>query len=256
MRALIIDDEQHCIEALQILIQKYCPEVEIAGTCKDGVCGISLIEETEPDVVFLDIAMPKMNGFEMLSQIENISFEIIFTTAYDNYAIKAFKVSAIDYLLKPIDRKELLEAVKLVKENIFLKSQANIASRNKEQLNTLLDNISSRNEAFPNLAIPTIEGLEFIKVDDILYVTGEGNYSHIHLKDKAPILISKTIKYIEDRIEGHHFMRIHNSNLVNLKEIIKYIKGAGGQVVMSDNKLLPVSRAKKDELLQLLRAIT
>lgn len=255
MRALIIDDEQHCIEALQSLIQKYCPEIEVVGTCKDGLCGLTGIENTEPDLVFLDIAMPKMNGFEMLSRLDDISFEIIFTTAYDNYAIKAFKVSAIDYLLKPVDRKELVKAIRLVKEKLYLKSRANIASRNKEQLNILLDNISSRNDAFPNIAIPTLEGLEIIKVDDILYVTGEGNYSQIHFRNKPPMLISKTIKYIEDRIEGHHFMRIHNSNLVNLKEISKYIKGAGGQVIMSDDKLLNVSRSRKDDLLKLLRAI-
>lgn len=255
MRALIIDDEQHCIETLSNLVSKYCPEVEVVGTCKDGPCGINAIKEKEPDLIFLDIAMPKMNGFEMLSQIDHIAFETIFTTAYDNYAIRAFKVSAVDYLLKPVDSKELQEAIKMVKEKIFLKSQANIASRNKDQLNLLLDNISSRQTAFPNIAIPTLEGLEIIKVDDILYVTGEGNYSQIHFKNKTPKLISKTIKYIEDRIEGHHFIRIHNSSLVNLNEISKYIKGLGGQVVMSDDKLLNVSRAKKDELLHMLKAL-
>lgn len=253
MRALIIDDEQHCIEALEALIRKYIPEMEVVGACRDGFCGLSGIRELEPELVFLDIAMPKMNGFEMLSQLESVDFEIIFTTAYDNYAIKAFRVSAVDYLLKPIDRKELLHAVNLVKEKIYLKQQANVAARRKEQMDILLENVRAQGNALPHIAIPTLEGLEIIRADDILYVTGEGNYCQLFFTDRPPMLISKTIKYIEERVEGHHFFRIHQSSLINLKEIRKYIKGAGGQVEMSDGKMLNVSRNKKDDLMMLLK---
>lgn len=253
MKALIIDDEQHCVEALRILLEKYCPEVEIIGTCYDGQCGLEAIRHHPPDLVFLDIAMPKMNGFDMLNELEEIDFEIIFTTAYDNYAIKAFKVSAVDYLLKPVDRHELADAVNQVKEKIFLKTHARQNLQNKQQMASLLENLQSSQSAFPNLAIPTLEGLEIIRIDDILYVLGEGNYAQIHLKNREPILISKTIKYIEDRVEGHHFLRIHNSSLVNLDEVTRYTKGAGGQVVMRDGKVLNVSRNRKDELLRNLR---
>lgn len=253
MRALIIDDEQHCIEALEAMIRKYCPDIELAGSCRDGICGLEEIQRSDPDLVFLDIAMPKMNGFEMLSRLDEINFGIIFTTAYDNYAIQAFKVSAIDYLLKPIDRNEMVNAVRMARERSMMKSKADNALRNREHLNMLLENVSSREKAFPNIAIPTLEGLEIIRVNDILYVTGEGNYSRITFGNRKSILISKTIKFIEDRVEGHPFMRIHNSTLINLREVGKYIRGSGGLVVMSDGRELNVSRTKKDELLQFLR---
>lgn len=254
MKAFIIDDEQHCIEALEILLGKYCPEVEIAETCRDGFCGLEAIRKNPPDLVFLDIAMPKMNGFDMLSKLEEIDFDIIFTTAYDSFAIKAFKVSAIDYLLKPIERNELVHAVNQVKEKIFLKTHAQQNIINKQQMLSLLENLKTEQKAFLNLAIPSLEGLKIIRINQILYVLGEGNYAQIYLKGQKPILISKTIKYIEERVEGHPFFRIHNSSMVNLNEISRYIKGAGGQVVMSDGTALSVSRSKKDEFLRALHS--
>jgi len=253
MNALIIDDEQHCIEALQTLINKYCVDVEIVDTCRDGECGLEFIEKYKPDLVFLDIAMPKMNGFDMLNQLEEVDFEIIFTTAHDNYAIKAFRVSAIDYLLKPVDRKELVNAVDLVKEKLFLKNQARIDSNNKKQLNILLENLLAKNQVYPNIAIPTMEGLEILRTEDILYVLGEGNYSQIHLKNRSPKLISKTIKYVEERVDNQRFIRIHNSCLININEVRKYIKGSGGMVEMSDGKVLNVARTRKEELINIIR---
>ena len=253
MKTLIIDDERHCIEALQTLISRYCQDIEVIDTCRDGQCGLDSIKKHNPALIFLDIAMPRMNGFDMLNQLDDINFEIIFTTAHDNYAIKAFKVSAIDYLLKPVDRKELVNAVGLVKEKLFLKTQASFGSNNREQLNILLENLLAKNQVFPNIAIPTMEGLEILKTDQILYVLGEGNYSQIHIKGRKPILISKIIKYVEERVDNQRFIRIHNSCLVNINEVKKYIKGSGGQVEMSDGKLLNVARTKKDELLRVLR---
>jgi len=253
MKALIIDDEKHCVESLQTLLEKYCPEVEVTGTCQDGQCGIKTIQGEKPDLIFLDVAMPKMNGFDMLDQLEEIDFEIIFTTAYDNFAIRAFKVSAVDYLLKPVDRNELVDAVNLVREKIFLKTHARQTFGTKQQMLMLLQNLQSSQPAFPNIAIPTLEGLEIIRTDQILYVLGEGNYAQIHIKGRKPILISKTIKYIEVRVEGHRFFRIHNSALVNLNEISKYIRGSSGQVKMSDGNVLNVSRHRKEELLRILK---
>jgi len=253
MKALIIDDEKHCIEALQTLLSKYCQEVEVIDHCQDGFCGIEAIKKHHPDLIFLDIAMPRLNGFDMLRQLDEIDFEIVFTTAYDNYAIKAFKVSAIDYLLKPIDRQELVNAVLLVKEKLFLKNQAKIDSKSKEHLQVLFENLLSKNQNFPSIAIPTMDGLEIIKSSSILYVVGEGNYSQIHLKERAPVLISKTIKYIEERVNANSFFRIHNSCLINLHEMTRYVKGAGGQVVMSDGKTLNVARTRKEDLIRILR---
>ena len=252
INALIIDDESRCVEALSILISRYCPSVNVVGTCKDGECGLKSIEKHQPDLVFLDIAMPKMSGFDMLSELKNIDFEIIFTTAFDNFAIKAFKVSAVDYLLKPIDKQELNNAVKIAEERINLKKQSNSQASNLEHFTMLLENLKENKEAFPNIAIPTLEGLEIIKACDILYVTGDSNYANIHLKNRAPILISKTVKYLEERLKGHNFFRVHHSNLINLNEVSKYIKGVGGYVIMSDNKQLNVSRNRKVELIKYL----
>lgn len=250
MNALIIDDEAHCVEALMILINKYCPNVNVIDTCTDGECGLKSIEEQKPDLVFLDIAMPKMNGFDMLSQLEKIDFEIIFTTAYDNFAIKAFKVSAVDYLLKPIDRQELVNAVQVAEERIKLQEQSKKPVSNFEQFTMLLENLQQNKEAFPNIAIPTLEGLEIVKVCEILYVTGDSNYANIYLKNRPPILISKTVKYVEERLKGHNFFRIHHSNLINLNEVVKYVKGIGGYVKMTDGQELSVSRSRKNELMK------
>jgi len=253
MRALIIDDEKHCVETLQTLLEKYCPEVEIAGSCQDGECGLIAIRDMDPDLIFLDIAMPRMNGFDMLNRLDEIRFEIIFTTAFDHFAIRAFKVSAVDYLLKPVDRHELMDAVDRVREKIFLKVHADTAYNAKEQMHLLLRNLQETRQAFPNIAIPTMEGLEIIRPEEILYVLGEGNYSQIHIRGRKPLLVSKTIKYIEERVEGHRFFRIHNSALINLNEINRYIRGGAGQVRMSDGALLNVSRQRKDELLRILK---
>ncbi len=250
IKALLIDDEAHCVEALMILITKYCPGVRIMDTCRDGECGLKSIRKFQPELVFLDIAMPKMSGFDMLSRLERIDFEIIFTTAYDNFAIKAFKVSAVDYLLKPIDRQELVRAVEVAEERIKLQNHKVNSVSNFEHFSMLLENLMQNQEAFPNIAIPTLEGLEILKVSDILYVTGDSNYANIFLKNRNPLLISKTVKYVEERLSGHRFFRIHHSNLINLGEVKKYVKGIGGYVIMSNGQELNVSRSRKNELMK------
>jgi two-component system, LytTR family, response regulator len=254
INALIIDDEAHCIDSLLILINKYCPNVSVLSSCPDGECGLESIEEYQPDLVFLDVAMPKMNGFDMLSKLEKIDFEIIFTTAFDNFAIKAFKVCAVDYLLKPVDRQELVNAVAIAEERINLRKQKTGNGSNLEQFTMLLENLKQNQEAFPNIAIPTLEGFELVRVKDILYITGDSNYANVYIKNRSPLLVSKTIKYLEDRIKGHNFFRIHHSNLINLSEVTKYVKGLGGYVIMSDGKQLNVSRSKKNELMKFLNA--
>ena len=254
MKALIIDDEQHCIDALYIMIRKYCPEVTIADTCLSGECGLKSIQEQKPELVFLDIAMPKMSGFDLLSTLEEVDFEIIFTTAYDNYAIQAFKVSAADYLLKPIDRKELIQAVETVAERIKLKKNARAIHSNTEYLNVLLENLQQGNNHFSKIALPTNNGLEILEERDILYLFGDSNYVHLHMKGGRQLLVSKTIKYVEERLHAHYFFRIHHSFLVNIHEIVRYNKGDGGSVVMSDGRELCVSKNKKAELMTILRA--
>jgi two-component system, LytTR family, response regulator len=254
MKALIIDDEQHCIDSLAIMINKYCREVTIIDTCLNGECGLEAIRMHDPDLVFLDISMPKMNGFDMLSRIREINFEIIFTTAYDNYAIQAFKVSAADYLLKPIDRIELVQAVVTVEERIKLKNTAQDQYNKTEQFAVLLENLKHGSTSFPKIALPTLHGLEIQAEADILYLVAEGNYVQVHRRNAKPLLLSKTIKYVEERLHTKYFFRIHNSFLINTREIVRYIKGDGGLVVMSDGKKLNVSKNRKAELIAILRA--
>lgn len=254
MKALIIDDEQHCIDSLTIMLSNYCPEVVIVETCLNGECGLDAIHKYNPELVFLDISMPKMNGFDMLSKLKEISFEIIFTTAYDNFAIQAFKVSAADYLLKPIDRTELLNAVETVAERLKLKSIASSQHSKTEQLNVLLENLTHTSPTFPKIALPTLQGLEILEEAEILYLIAEGNYVHVHRKNAKPLMLSKTIKFVEERLHTKYFFRIHNSYLVNTREISRYIKGDGGSVVMTDGKELSVSKNRKAELLAILKA--
>jgi two-component system LytT family response regulator len=249
IKALIVDDEQHCIEALELLVKKYCTDIELLDSCKDALCGIDTITKHQPDVVFLDIAMPKIDGFEMLNRMDKIDFEIIFTTAYDQYAIKAFKVSAVDYLLKPIDRKELVEATKKVKERIILKS--GVPLEINKQVEHLLQTIQPPQTPLQQISIPTLTGLEMIKVDDILYVTGDGNYTNIIVKNKSHYMISKTIKFVENKLlEYPFFFRIHNSSLINLNEMKRYVRGKSGYVIMSDGKSLNVARHRKKSFLE------
>lgn len=254
MKAIIIDDEQHCIDSLLIMVEKHCPEVSIAETCLNGFCGLESIERHRPDLVFLDIAMPKMNGFDMLSRLEEVCFEIIFTTAYDNYAIQAFKVSAVDYLLKPIDRNKLIQAVRMVADRIKLKNQAYYQQSRTEQLQMLLENLRHNTRDFPKLALPTMQGLEIISEEDILYLAGESNYVHVFIRNTKPLMLAKTIKYVEERLHTSHFFRIHHSYLINIREVRKYIRGDGGIVEMSDGKQLPVAKNRKSALLSILKA--
>jgi two-component system, LytTR family, response regulator len=254
MKAIIIDDEQHCIDSLSIMIKRYCPDVFISDTCLNGLCGLESIHKNHPDLVFLDIAMPRMNGFDMLSKLEEIKFEIIFTTAYDNYAIKAFKVSAADYLLKPIDRKELVNAVKTVSDRILMRNKAQAIHSNTEYLNVLLENLKSSSSSFSRIALPTMKGLEILNEQDILYLIGDSNYVHVHMKNGSHMLVSKTLKYIEERLHAQYFFRIHHSYLININEISSYIKGDGGTVVMSDGKEFCVSKNKKAELMAILKS--
>lgn len=253
INAVIIDDEKHCTESLQILLKKYCPEVYVIDTCSNGESGINSIIKHKPDLIFLDIAMPKMSGFDMLSKLNKIDFEIVFTTAFDNYAIKAFKVSAADYLLKPVDRKELINATELVSNRIHLKKLSKSTSSKLNRLTMLLENLQHSKDAFPNIAVPTMDGLEIVKAEEIIYIIGDSNYVHIHIKDKKSLMISKTIKYMEERLTGHNFFRIHNSYFVNINEVIKYNKGSGGSVIMSDGKQLSVSKTRKNELMKLFK---
>jgi two-component system LytT family response regulator len=242
IRAILVDDEQESLEVLQLDIKEYCPQIEIVGMYSDPHVAIDQIKRQNPDLVFLDIEMPGLNGFDLLDRLNTYEFDVIFVTAYDEFAIKAIKVSAMDYLLKPIDEDELMEAVHKVeeKQNRYL---------SKEHVEILLTNIRDEDGRFAKLAIPSNEGLDFILIDDILYCQADGNYTVIHTA-KEKFVITKTLKQIESLLHNGQFFRTHQSYLVNLNHIRKYMRGAGGEIILSNGSNVQVARARKEALMK------
>jgi len=240
--AILIDDEVACTETLAIELELYCPQIEVLAGCNSAEEGLSKIVALKPELVFLDIEMPWMNGFELLQQLNQINFDVIFITAYDQFALKAFKFSAVDYLLKPVKKEDLIAAVAKVEQRRAKKLST-------EHIEAMLNNINFLNRDFPSLAVPTSEGLEFIPVDEILYCASDNNYTHIYKSSGDSILLSKTLKEVEGMLENRQFLRIHQSYLINSRHLRKYVRGQGGHVVMSNGKELPVARARKDDIL-------
>jgi two-component system LytT family response regulator len=240
--ALIVDDEPLCCEVLATLLEKHCPEVKVIASCFSAEEALFIIGQLQPELVFLDVSMPHMNGFEMLEQLPKVNFALVFTTSYDQYALRAFKFSAIDYLLKPIDRDELKNAV----QKVIARPQQPLT----QQLQLLLQKVAQPAVNLNKIALPTMEGLQMITVDDIISCKSDGNYTTLQLKDKQKFVVSRMLKEIEEMLEDYSFVRVHHSSLVNLKEVMKYVKGEGGYLVMSDGSTIDVSRSKKESLLK------
>ena len=243
LKAIIVDDEPDCCETLSMLLERYCPEVGVIAVCHSGAEALQAIPEQKPQLVFLDIEMPHMNGFQLLEQLPAIDFELVFTTSYDQYAIKAIRFSALDYLLKPVDREELRQAV----QKVAKRQQPPLP----QQLEILLQKLHQ--PATSKIAIPTMEGLQMIPVASIITCKSDSNYTTLYLKGKQKITASRTLKEVEEMLEGLSFLRVHQSHLVNLDEVGKYVRGEGGYLVMSDGSAVDVARSRKDLLLQKLQ---
>jgi two-component system, LytTR family, response regulator len=241
IKAIIIDDEQHCVQALISDLQNHCPSIEVLNTCFSAKEGIMAIKKLDPDLIFLDVEMPWMNGFEMLEIVGEIKFSIIFTTAHDEFAAKAFRISAVDYLLKPIDATDLKAAVHKVE--------------NKMEQGSSLHHISNllRNIRHPSgehrIALPQREGYEFIDVSTIVYCQAEGAYTKVFILDKKPMLISRTLGDVEELLPPEIFQRIHHSTLINVTYISQFLRTDGGYVVLKNGEKLSVSKAKKEMLM-------
>ena len=243
INAILIDDEVHCMESLSILLNKFCPEVKVLERCLSAKQGLEATRKLKPDLVFLDVEMPSMSGFEFLEQFNEIPFSVIFTTAYDKYAIKAIRFSALDYLLKPIDPKELVAAVHKV--------EAHNHPPTSEQFRMLLDKIQNKENGLTKIAVPIVEGFELVKADDIITCEADNNYTYLHLKNKRKITACRTLKEVEEQLELFpSFIRVHHSYIVNLNEVTKYIRGDGGYLMMSDGSTVDVSRSRKTSLLK------
>lgn len=245
IKAIIIDDEKHCCDNLQWLLQQYCPEIEIKAICTSPETGFAEIHKRQPQLVFLDVEMPGMNCFEMLEKLTEINFDIVFTTAFNQYAIRAIKFGALDYLVKPVDKDELCAAVDKIKKRTY--------NEPIKQLAALLTHLKKSNDfSSPKIALPTLRGFELVALNDIVYCESSSNYTTINLNNGHPIIISRTLKDMEELLDMHPFFRVHNSFLVNLQYAIRYLRGEGGILELKNNITIPVSRNRKEQLLKLI----
>lgn len=241
MRIAIIDDEILCTQLLENYIRKYFPNISIVLVSNEAQDGLKKIVELSPDLIILDIEMPRMNGFQLLDKLGfSYNYQVIFTTAYDKYAIKAFKYGAVDYLLKPIDRTELITAI----EKVALSKNYYSDNQNK-----ILSTITKGEES-TIIALSNSDGITFSEIDDIIRCESSGNYTTFYLSGNEKVFTSKLIKDVEKLLVSHHFMRVHQSHLVNLKNIRKYTRSDGGELIMSNGDVVPISRQKKQALLE------
>lgn len=246
IKAIIIDDERDAIESLQFELDHYCPGVKVVNSYQSPHKALTELSEWECDVLFLDIEMPVMSGFDLLDRIGKLPFNVVFVTAYDQFAIKAFEFNAIDYLLKPVQKDKLIRVVEKIR-NKQEKSIDNIA------VEAAITNIQSQsNSLAENIALPTSDGFVFVKINDILYVKAESNYSWVNVIDGRKFLLSKTLKSIEEMIGSPKFLRVHQSYFINLAKVSKYVRGQGGYLVLEEGTQVPVSRSKKETLMSVL----
>ena len=244
IKALIIDDEQHCIERLKYLLEENFSEaIHLRGTYQTVEDGITAIKKLRPELVFLDVQIHDKTGFDLLRELNEINFEVIFTTAYEKYAVQAFKFSAIDYLLKPIDVDDLKQAINKLQQKI---SKEEVTKK----FETLFYNLRNIQGNTKRITVPTVKGFEFLQVNDIVRCQSDINYTIIFLKDKQKLTVAKTLKEFEELLIDHNFFRVHNSHLINLFYIKSYNKGKGGTVVMADNSEVEVSTRRKDDFLK------
>ena len=248
LKIVIVEDENHSRETLKNLLEEFCENVEIVGLAGNVDEAVEIIHSKNPHLVFLDIELQTGTGFDVLERLKDRPFEVIFTTAFEQYAIKAIKFSSIDYLLKPIDLEELREAVRKAQ---FKKRQGDY----KMQLEILLANIKPQQSESKNICLSTSDGIEFVKLQDIIYCEANGSYTNFYFKEGKKIMVSKHLKEFENLLEEDSFMRVHNSFLINLKEVKKYVKTDGGYIVMNSEKVVSISPRKKEEFLEKMKRI-
>jgi two-component system LytT family response regulator len=240
LRAVIIDDEQKGIDSLNILIQKFADDVKVVAHTTHAAKAIDLIESYRPEIVFLDIQMPEMNGFEMLEKLVQRNFSLVFTTAYEEYALKALKNNAVDYLLKPIGRDDLKSAIARIRSRL---SEPTGEKANYEKLLSQL-NQNNRNK----LLINSKKGMEYLDLEDICWIESKSNYTFIYLSASKKILTSRTLKELEELLcqEDQHFIRVHNSFIINLNKVLRFVK-TGDMIIMADGQQIPLSKSRKPE---------
>lgn len=246
IRAIIVDDEPKARRVLEALLKEYCTDVEVVAVADDVPAGVLAINQHKPDVLFLDVEMPGYTGFQLLDFFREVDFEIIFTTAHSGYALQALRVSAIDYLLKPIQVSELMAAVAKLKTR---------EAETKQRLAALQENF--KNNAIRRLALPVAEGLIFVEADTINYLEADGAYTHFHLADGRKIMVSKKIKEFEEALtQQNNFFRPHRSYIINLKKIVQYARQEGGYIVLQGDVQIPLARERKNDFLEIVGRIS
>jgi two-component system, LytTR family, response regulator len=245
IKALIIDDEKHCIITLQFLLDQL-ENVEVVDAIQDSRLALKAVEELKPDLVFLDIEMPHLNGFDFLGQFAHpLPFKVVFTTAYDQYAIRALKLNALDYLMKPIDKQDLLMALEKFEHGLQVTG---------EQVQNL--HVFNSSVMQDTIGLSTQNGLLFVKIEDIMYLEASSCYTYLMMRDQTRHLASKTMATFEDVLQDNPlFFRAHKSHIVNLKFIKQYIRGEGGDLILQDGKSIPLSRNRKQDFLQLFKKV-
>ena len=243
IKALIIDDEKSSRDTLRGFVENYCKEVQIIGESETAEQGIEQIKKLHPHLIFLDIELPLGSGFDLLEAFKHADFEVIFTTAHDQYALQAIKVCALDYLLKPISSADLITAVAKIR-------QRGLSGTTKPQIGAFVDNISNLDKQLSKIVLPTLDGFLVIKISDIIRCEADKNYTWFILINKEKILVSKTLKEFEELLHDMDFIRVHQSHLINASHVQRYIKGSGRYVKMSDDSIIEVSRRKKELLME------
>ncbi len=250
IKVVIIDDEQDAVNSIELIINEYCPNVEIVGKAYSASEGRKEILKHQPNLVFLDVEMPRGSGFDLLEMMPDRNFEVIFITAYNHFAIRAFKYSAIDYILKPIDIDEFIEAVAKAEKRI-LENQSNSKNNSGGRYDVLMDNVKTPKPT--KISVPTSEGQVYLEVQDISRIEAEGGYSILYTLSEGKMLVSKNLKEFETTLEDNDFFRTHNSYLINLAYVKKYVIKDGGYILMTDNTMVPLSRRRREYFLEEMR---
>jgi two-component system LytT family response regulator len=248
LKVVIIEDEKHSRETLKSMLEEFCKDVKVIATASSVSEGVKVLSIYSPDVVFLDIELQSGLGFDVLTQIKDPTFEVIFTTAFEKYAIKAIKFSSLDYLLKPIDLSELQEAVEKARDRM----DTNVY---RQQIDTLMQSLAKENHKQEKICLATTAGMEFIAIEDIVICKADGSYTSFVLKNKNTLMVSKHLKEYENLLGEYQFMRVHNSYVINLNEVKKYVKSDGGYIIMSNDMHVSISPRKKDELMEAMKRL-
>lgn len=243
LKSIIIDDEAANREVLEIMLKEFPDDVEVVATCNGPKTGMTAILHHKPDLVFLDVEMPGMSGFDLLEMLGDTKIGVIFVTAHNHYALQAIQFSAMDYLLKPVNPSQLKAAIEKAKSRL---AEVNYA----QQYKSFVENAKSQSNETKTMALPTQEGLVFVKVNEILRCESSGNYTTIFLINKMQYLVSRTLKDFEKLLEGLSFFRAHHSHLINIEHIKRYVKGEGGYVIMNDESMVEVARSRKADFLK------